>query len=122
MKNTKDVSVISPLVQKVVEGLLDSATTAAPDNEVNILLQKPLKSSTNSLQMLIRFRNCFLIVLKTLQDQRLFGAQCVSKEVTKTFTNHRDELQFNVEIVELLIRAHLLDLEMFDSSLAQVSL
>jgi len=72
-------------------------------------------------QVLGRYRDCHIVVLKALQDQRAYGPQWTNKHVTQCLTNHRDEYKYNVEAVELLIRSHLVNLQQYDQHLAQVS-
>jgi len=105
VRNSKEPSLVTPFVQKIVESLLDIHVSGTHP-EMPVALK-------------YRFRNCHLIVLRTLQDPRLYGSPYVSKEVTQILTNHREDIKFNVEVVELLIRCHLINVEVFDVYLAQ---
>ena len=88
---------------QAVEGLLDglSAMTAT-DHE-----------------SMLRFRDCHLVVLKGLQDQRAYGPQWTNKHVTRCLSECREDYRYNVEAVEVLIRAHLVNMPSYDLHLGQ---
>lgn len=69
-----------------------------------------------------RYRECHVLVLKALQDQRAYGSQWTNKHVTRCLVEHRDEYKYNVEAVDLLIRTHLVNLQQYDIHLAQVEI
>lgn len=91
-----------------------------------------------------RYRDFYLRILKVFQDHRSMGVQWTTKQVTKyvfiprlTKTNKnnkhinlryrfvfsralvecREEYRYNTEVVDLLIRSHLINLPMFDAHL-----
>ena len=73
-------------------------------------------------KVLGRYRDCHIVILKALQDQRAYGPQWTNKQVTQCLINHRDEYKYNVEAVELLIRSHLVNMQQYDQHLAQVAI
>uniref|UniRef100_A0A4W5LFJ7 CCR4-NOT transcription complex, subunit 1 n=1 Tax=Hucho hucho TaxID=62062 RepID=A0A4W5LFJ7_9TELE len=87
-RNSRDGIAALGLLQKAVEGLLDATSGADAD-------------------LLLRYRECHLLVLKALQDGRAYGPQWCNKQITRCLIECRDEYKYNVEAVELLIRNHL---------------
>uniref|UniRef100_A0A8C7K8J3 CCR4-NOT transcription complex subunit 1 n=1 Tax=Oncorhynchus kisutch TaxID=8019 RepID=A0A8C7K8J3_ONCKI len=85
---------------KAVEGLLDATSGADAD-------------------LLLRYRECHLLVLKALQDGRAYGPLWCNKQITRCLIECRDEYKYNVEAVELLIRNHLVNMQQYDLHLAQ---
>ena len=84
-----------------MEGLLDATSGADAD-------------------LLLRYRECHLLVLKALQDGRAYGPQWCNKQITRCLIECRDEYKYNVDAVELLIRNHLVNMQQYDLHLAQV--
>ncbi|XP_031420064.1 CCR4-NOT transcription complex subunit 1 isoform X4 [Clupea harengus] len=99
-RNSRDGIAALGLLQKAVEGLLDATSGADPD-------------------LLLRYRECHLLVLKALQDGRAYGPQWCNKQITRCLIECRDEYKYNVEAVELLIRNHLVNMQQYDLHLAQ---
>ncbi|XP_018594427.1 CCR4-NOT transcription complex subunit 1 isoform X1 [Scleropages formosus] len=99
-RNSRDGIAALGLLQKAVEGLLDATSGADAD-------------------LLLRYRECHLLVLKALQDGRAYGPQWCNKQVTRCLIECRDEYKYNVEAVELLIRNHLVNMQQYDLHLAQ---
>ncbi|XP_061534170.1 CCR4-NOT transcription complex subunit 1 isoform X7 [Phycodurus eques] len=99
-RNSRDGIAALGLLQKAVEGLLDA--TSGADND-----------------LLLRYRECHLLVLKALQDGRAYGPQWCNKQITRCLIECRDEYKYNVEAVELLIRNHLVNMQQYDLHLAQ---
>ncbi|XP_030646162.1 CCR4-NOT transcription complex subunit 1 isoform X2 [Chanos chanos] len=99
-RNSRDGIAALGLLQKAVEGLLDATSGADPD-------------------LLLRYRECHLLVLKALQDGRAYGPQWCNKQITRCLIECRDEYKYNVEAVELLIRNHLVNMPQYDLHLAQ---
>uniref|UniRef100_A0A667XKI2 CCR4-NOT transcription complex subunit 1 n=1 Tax=Myripristis murdjan TaxID=586833 RepID=A0A667XKI2_9TELE len=85
---------------KAVDGLLDATSGADAD-------------------LLLRYRECHLLVLKALQDGRAYGPQWCNKQITRCLIECREEYKYNVEAVELLIRNHLVNMQQYDLHLAQ---
>ncbi len=65
--NPRDVTTAQGLLQKAVEGLLEHLSGLSADTE-----------------LMLRFRDCHLLVLKGLQDHRAYGAQWTNKQVTRS--------------------------------------
>ncbi|XP_042196273.1 CCR4-NOT transcription complex subunit 1 isoform X2 [Callorhinchus milii] len=99
-RNSRDAIAALGLLQKAVEGLLDATSGADPD-------------------LLLRYRECHLLVLKALQDGRAYGSQWCNNKITRCLIECRDEYKYNVEAVELLIRHHLVNMQQYDIHLAQ---
>uniref|UniRef100_A0A8C7GGZ1 CCR4-NOT transcription complex subunit 1 n=1 Tax=Oncorhynchus kisutch TaxID=8019 RepID=A0A8C7GGZ1_ONCKI len=100
-RNSRDGIAALGLLQKAVEGLLDATSGADAD-------------------LLLRYRECHLLVLKSLQDGRAYGSQWCNKQITRCLIECRDEYKYNVEAVELLIRNHLVNMQQYDLHLAQM--
>nr|KAG5712160.1 hypothetical protein BaRGS_014510 [Batillaria attramentaria] len=98
-RNSREPRAANHLLQKAVEGLLDQYTITSINTEQELVL---------------RFRECHLLVLKALQDPRAFGPAWTCKEVTRCLIQCRDELRFNIEAVDCLIRNSLVNLQQFD--------
>lgn len=65
----RDINPAIALVQRAVEGLLDGFNvTAAPGPEQ---------------EMMSRYRDCHLLVLRAMQESRTYGAQWTNKNVTR---------------------------------------
>ncbi|XP_061301436.1 CCR4-NOT transcription complex subunit 1 isoform X10 [Pezoporus flaviventris] len=99
-RNSRDAIAALGLLQKAVEGLLDATSGADSD-------------------LLLRYRECHLLVLKALQDGRAYGSPWCNKQITRCLIECRDEYKYNVEAVELLIRNHLVNMQQYDLHLAQ---
>ncbi|XP_009951103.1 PREDICTED: CCR4-NOT transcription complex subunit 1 [Leptosomus discolor] len=99
-RNSRDAIAALGLLQKAVEGLLDATSGADAD-------------------LLLRYRECHLLVLKALQDGRAYGSPWCNKQITRCLIECRDEYKYNVEAVELLIRSHLVNMQQYDLHLAQ---
>uniref|UniRef100_A0A8C3PFE8 CCR4-NOT transcription complex subunit 1 n=1 Tax=Chrysemys picta bellii TaxID=8478 RepID=A0A8C3PFE8_CHRPI len=100
-RNSRDAIAALGLLQKAVEGLLDATSGADAD-------------------LLLRYRECHLLVLKALQDGRAYGSPWCNKQITRCLIECRDEYKYNVEAVELLIRNHLVTMQQYDLHLAQM--
>ncbi|MGH0142292.1 UNVERIFIED_CONTAM: hypothetical protein FKN15_002874 [Acipenser sinensis] len=99
-RNSRETIAALGLLQKAVEGLLDATSGADAD-------------------LLLRYRECHLLVLKAMQDGRAYGSQWCNKQITRCLIECRDEYKYNVEAVELLIRNHLVNMQQYDLHLAQ---
>lgn len=80
---------------QAVEGLLD-------------LAQPP--ASADPLEMMTRYRDIHLRVLKLLEDARVYGHIWTSKQITCCLTECREEMRYNIEAVDCLIRNHLVNM------------
>uniref|UniRef100_A0A2A4JSL1 CCR4-NOT transcription complex subunit 1 n=1 Tax=Heliothis virescens TaxID=7102 RepID=A0A2A4JSL1_HELVI len=95
------------LLQKAVEGLLDGH------------IVQPGTSSEH-VEMMARYRDIHLRVLKLLEDQRVYGHVWTTKQITCCITECREELRYNIEAVDCLIRNHLINLPQYDLALAHM--
>lgn len=76
--------------------------------------------SSDSDPVVIRFKDIIVRILKSLQDPRLYGIQWTIKQVTRFLTDCRDDLRYNVDALDTLIRAGLVNLPQYDIALAQL--
>ncbi|XP_018332618.1 CCR4-NOT transcription complex subunit 1 [Agrilus planipennis] len=90
------------LIQKCVEGLQDALLSVSSDPEPVVL----------------RYKEIYIRVLKALQDPRAFGQQWVNKQVTRFLTECREDLRYNLDAVNTLIQAGLVNLPQYDLALA----
>ncbi|GAB1606660.1 Hypothetical predicted protein [Argonauta hians] len=100
-RTNRDVPSSSALVQKVVEALVEHY------------------SSTMADQDMMRFCECCLHVLKGLSDIRVFGPQWTMKQVTRSVFDCREEIKYNLDAFEQLLKNHFLNIQQFDMYLAQ---
>ncbi|XP_019755712.2 CCR4-NOT transcription complex subunit 1 isoform X2 [Dendroctonus ponderosae] len=100
----RDVNVTPPqaLVQKCVETLQDCL--------------HPNMSETDPV--VLRFKEIVLKILKTIQG--IFSQEWVTKLVTRCLIETREEQRYNLEAVDTLIKASLVNVPQYDLALAQV--
>jgi len=101
-RTTREVSSIIVLIGKAVENLLEGLTVgvqAEPD-------------------MLARYRDANLLVLKALADQRAYGPNWTSRQVTVALVDAREDIKWNIDAVDALIRSQLINLFDYDKFLA----
>ncbi|XP_077294792.1 CCR4-NOT transcription complex subunit 1 isoform X2 [Arctopsyche grandis] len=93
------------LLSKAVEGLLEGYTIVGVNSE--------------QLDAINRYKEVHIRALKFLQDS-LLGQIWTSKQVTGCLSECRDELRFsNLDAVDALIRANLVNIQQYDVALAQ---
>lgn len=68
MRTSRDPNLAAAVVQRAVEGLLEWTTQQQPGTDPEVML---------------RFRDVNLCVLKALQDPHAFGIQWTNKQVTR---------------------------------------
>lgn len=102
-RNSHDIAAARALIQKAVEALME---------------HYPNPNSADQ-EFLFRFRECNLLVLKGLQDQRAYGPQFINKQVTRCLIEIGDDYKYNFEAIDLLIRSQLVNLQQYDLFLAQ---
>ncbi|XP_041987025.1 CCR4-NOT transcription complex subunit 1 [Aricia agestis] len=95
------------LLQRAVEGLLDGHMVQSGIN-------------TEHVDMMTRYRDIHLRVLKLLEDNRVYGHVWTTKQITSVVIECRDELKYNLEGVDCLIRNHLINLPQYDLALAHL--
>ncbi len=73
-------------------------------------------------ESLARYRDANLLVLRALADSRAFGANWTSARVTACLVEIRDDIKYNLDAVDILIRSGLVALFEYDKHLAQVKI
>merc|ERR1719402_2098065 len=101
-RTSKEVSAVIVLIGKAVESLLEGLTPG--------LQTEP--------EMLARFRDANILVLKALADQRAYGPNWTSRQVTVALVEARDEIKWNIDAIDALIRSSLVNLFEYDKYLA----
>merc|ERR1712012_804353 len=69
--------------------------------------------------MLARFRDANILVLRALADQRAYGPNWTGRQVTMAIVEARDEIKWNIDAIDALIRSSLVNLFEYDKYLAQ---
>ncbi|XP_070201958.1 CCR4-NOT transcription complex subunit 1-like isoform X11 [Littorina saxatilis] len=106
-RNAREPRAATILLQKAVEGLLEHYIPSA--------------ITSDQQELLLRFRECHLMVLKGLADARALGPGWAPKEVTRCLImSGREESKYNLEAVETLIRSGLISQTQFDVYLTSV--
>ncbi|XP_014478138.1 PREDICTED: CCR4-NOT transcription complex subunit 1 isoform X5 [Dinoponera quadriceps] len=103
-RRSRDTGAAMNLLKKAVEGLLDGPT---------------ISSGVIDSEVVLRYRDMHLRILKCLQDPRAYGMQWTNKHVTRCLIESREEFRYNFEGVDCLIRSHLVSLPQYDVALAQ---
>ncbi|XP_050435609.1 CCR4-NOT transcription complex subunit 1 isoform X4 [Adelges cooleyi] len=102
LRRCRDVVTAASVVNKVVESYLDGLSPSA----------------NQDLDMSIRYRDIHLSIFRAFQDPRAYNLQWTNKTITKALMESRDELRFNLDAVDLLIRAGMVNISMYDMHLA----
>ena len=101
-RTSKEVSSVIVLIGKVVEALLEGVTPG--------LQIEP--------EMLARFRDANILVLRALADQRAYGPNWTGRQVTVALVDAREDIKWNLDAVDSLIRSSLVNLFEYDKYLA----
>merc|ERR1719186_2378621 len=101
-RTSKEVSAVIVLIGKAVESLLEGLTPG--------LQTEP--------EMLARFRDANILVLRALADQRAYGPNWTGRQVTIALVDARDDIKWNIDAVDSLIRSNLINLHDYDKYLA----
>ena len=101
-RTSKEVSSVIVLIGKAVESLLEGLTPG--------LQIEP--------EMLARFRDANIIVLRALADQRAYGPNWTGRQVTMAIVDAREEIKWNIDAIDALIRSNLVNLFEYDKYLA----
>merc|ERR1719334_2732658 len=101
-RTSKEVASVIILIGKAVESLLEGLTPG--------LQTEP--------EMLARFRDANILVLRALADQRAYGPNWTGRQVTIALVDARDEVKWNIDAVDALIRSNLINLYEYDKFLA----
>ncbi|XP_068619927.1 CCR4-NOT transcription complex subunit 1 isoform X4 [Battus philenor] len=106
-RRNRDIVSGCTLLQRAVEGLLDGHIVQPG-------------ASLENIDMMTRYRDIHLRVLKLLEDARVYGHVWTTKQITCCLTDCRDELRYNIEAVDCLIRNHLINMPQYDLALAHL--
>lgn len=68
--------------------------------------------------VMLRFKDIIIRVLKSFQDPRIYGQQWTNKLVTRALTDCREEMRYNLEAVDTLLRSGLVYVPQYDMALA----
>jgi len=101
-RTTKEVSSVIVLIQKAVESLMEGLTPG--------LQAEP--------EMLARYRDANLLVLRALADQRAYGPNWTGRQVTAALIDVREEIKWNLDACDALVRSSLINLYEYDKYLA----
>ncbi|KAK3085676.1 hypothetical protein FSP39_006989 [Pinctada imbricata] len=104
-RNSREVNTATMLLTKAVDGLLEHYTNNVTSGEEGLMS---------------RFRDCHLLVLRGLQDQRAYGPAWTNKQVTRCLVEKSDEQKYNLEAIDCLIRTSLVDMPQYDRYLVQL--
>ncbi|XP_076470610.1 CCR4-NOT transcription complex subunit 1-like isoform X2 [Babylonia areolata] len=106
-RNLREPRHSAVLLQKAVEGLLEHYI--------------PSSITSDQQELLLRFRECHLMVLKGLADSRALGPGWAPKEITRCLiVMGREESKYNLEAVETLMRSGLMNTSQFDVYLSSL--
>ena len=101
-RTSKEVSSVIVLIGKAVESLLEGLTLG--------LQVEP--------EMLARFRDANILVLRALADQRAYGPNWTGRQVTQAIVEAREDIKWNIDAIDTLIRSSLVNLFEYDKYLA----
>jgi len=102
-RNSREIGSIETLLQKTVNGLMELYT-----------------NNTSEQELMSRFRDCHILVLKCLQDPRAYGSGWLKKQVTRALVERSDDHKYNIEALDCLIRNQLVNLPQYDMYLVQL--
>ena len=103
-RTSKEASHIVVLINKAVEALLEGLTPH---------LGQPVETES-----LARYRDANLLVLRALADDRAYGQNWTRTRVTTALIEARDNVKYNPDAVDCLIRSGLVHLYEYDKHLA----
>ena len=103
-RQSKDVSHIVILINKAVEALLEGLTPH---------IGQPVETES-----LARYRDANLLVLRALADDRAYGLNWTRSRVTAALVEARDDIKYNPDAVDCLIRSGMVNLFEYDKHLA----
>lgn len=102
-RNSRDMGSIETLLQKTINGLMELYT-----------------NNTTEQDLMSRFRDCHILVLKCLHDPRAYGPAWLKKQVTRALVERSDDHKYNLEALDCLIRSQLVNMQQFDVYLVQL--
>lgn len=102
---TKETGAVVMLIQRVVENLLEG------------LIPQPNQGPSES-ESLARYRDANLLALKAISDNRAYGQTWTNNRVTSALVDAREEIKYNLDAFDTLIRNGLVNLCEYDKHLA----
>ncbi|XP_050527108.1 CCR4-NOT transcription complex subunit 1-like isoform X2 [Daktulosphaira vitifoliae] len=102
LRRCRDVITAANVINKVVESYLDGLSS--PSNQ--------------DLDLAMKYRDLHLSIFRAFQDPRAYNLQWTNKTLTKAIVESRDELRFNLDAIDVLIRAGMVNISMYDMHLA----
>ena len=105
VRSTKETVTVDALIRKVVENLLEGLTV--PPN------QGPVDQEN-----LARYRDANLLALKAISDNRAYGSSWTLSKVTRALVDVREDIKYNLDAFDALIRSQLINLYEYDKHLA----
>ncbi|VVC27811.1 Hypothetical protein CINCED_3A013043 [Cinara cedri] len=102
LRRSRDIMTATNVVNKTVESYLDGLSPPA----------------NHDLDMTIRYRDMHLNIFRAFQDPRAYNLQWTNKTLTKALMESREELCFNSDAIDVLIRAGMVNISMYDMHLA----
>ncbi|XP_056008647.1 CCR4-NOT transcription complex subunit 1-like isoform X3 [Ostrea edulis] len=102
-RNSREIGSIETLLQKTVNGLMELYT-----------------NNTTEQELMSRFRDCHILVLKCLHDPRAYGPVWLKKQVTRALIERSDDQKYNLEALDCLIRNQLVALPQYDMYVVQL--
>ncbi|XP_050425870.1 CCR4-NOT transcription complex subunit 1-like [Adelges cooleyi] len=102
LRRSRDVVTAANVVNKVLESFLDGLNPTA----------------NRDLDMTIRYRDTLLNIFRAFQDPRAYNIQWTNKTLTKALIGARDDLRYNLDAIDILIRAGMVNMTMYDTYLA----
>jgi len=101
--SVRDQNAALALLHRAVEGLLEGLNLSAGDTE-----------------LMLRYRDCHLMVLRAINDPRLYGPQWSTQKITRCLMDCREECRYNIDAVECLLHNQLVIAQQYDVFLAQL--
>ncbi|KAB7502971.1 CCR4-NOT transcription complex subunit 1 [Armadillidium nasatum] len=105
-RSNRDASSAQLLIKRAVENLLEGVRELPTESDLG--------------QVAMRFRDIHIILLKALADARTYGQAWTSKCLTKFWIESREEVRYNLEVIDWFIRSNLLNIQLFDDYLQRL--
>ncbi|RXG72872.1 CCR4-NOT transcription complex subunit 1 [Armadillidium vulgare] len=105
-RSNRDASSAQLLIKRAVDNLLEGVRELPTESDLG--------------QVAMRFRDIHIILLKALADARTYGQAWTSKCLTKFWIESREEVRYNLEVIDWFIRSNLLNIQLFDDYLQRL--
>ncbi|VVC34988.1 Hypothetical protein CINCED_3A007099 [Cinara cedri] len=102
LRRSRDIVIVTNVINKITENYLEGLSPPA----------------NQDLDMTIRFRDIHLNIIRAFQDPRAYSLQWTNKTLTKALVECREDLQFNLDAIDTLIRAGMINIGIYDMHLA----